>query len=221
MCGRFTLTAHPQVIQTAFDLKHMPARMDARYNIAPTQPIAVITNEAPDALTFLRWGLVPSWADDVRIGNKLINARAETAHEKPSFRAAFKRRRCLIPADGFYEWQKSNDGKIPHFIHLHNREVFAIAGLWEIWQDADGNELRTCTLLTTEANALVQPLHNRMPVILHRDDHERWLDTGEAYADGLRDLLRPYDAERMTEYAVAPTVNSPATDVPELIEPAS
>ena len=137
----------------------------ARYNIAPTQPVAVITNQNSKALDFFTWGLIPSWSKDTSIGSKLINARSETAHEKPSFRAAFKRRRCLIPADGFYEWTKRDNKKIPMYVHLKDRKPFAFAGLWEIWQSKEGDEIRSCTILTTEPNDLIKPLHHRMAVI--------------------------------------------------------
>jgi putative SOS response-associated peptidase YedK len=221
MCGRFTLTANPQVIRDMFDLASMPSVMTARYNIAPTQPVAVITNDEPSQLTFHRWGLVPSWAKDVSIGNKLINARSETAREKPSFRAAFKRRRCLIPADGFYEWTKGESGKIPHFIHLDGRPVFAFAGLWEVWHSPEGDELRTCTILTTAANDFMKPLHHRMPVIVPPADYAAWLEPDEQPAGVFQALMKQYDSAQMAEYEVSRAVNSSGKDAPELIEPAS
>lgn len=138
MCGRYVLTADPVAIQQAFDLDHVPGEMKARYNIAPSQPVAVIANDDPRSLTFFRWGLIPSWAKDPAIGNRMINARAETLAEKPSFRTAYKRRRCLIPANGFYEWAKRGKGKVPMYVHLKGQPVFAFAGLWETWHDPDG-----------------------------------------------------------------------------------
>lgn len=219
MCGRFTLTAHPQVVRDIFNLANVPGELEPRYNVAPTQPVAVITNDDPKTLTFHRWGLVPSWSKDIAIGNKLINARAETAHEKPAFRAAFKRRRCIIPADGFYEWQKTSDGKIPHFIHLKGQPVFGFAGLWEIWNSPEGDELRTCTILTTDANETVSKLHNRMPVILHPDDYAEWLQPDEVKVDSLLHLMRPYESEAMALYEVSTMVNRPTVDTPELIQP--
>lgn len=219
MCGRFTLTANPTVVQDAFSLTTIPDGIEPRYNVAPTQPVAVITNEDASALTFHRWGLVPSWAKDITIGNKLINARAETAHEKPSFRAAFKRRRCLIPTTGFYEWKKTGGAKAPHFIHLRDEPVFAFAGLWEVWYSPEGDQLRTCTILTTDANAMMTPLHDRMPVILNPSDYALWLSKDELEVEELLPLMRQYDPDRMTHYEVSPMVNRPTIDSPELVEP--
>ena len=219
MCGRFVLTANPDVIQTAFDLTSIPAQMTPRYNIAPTQPVAVITNDDPKALTFYRWGLIPSWAKDIKIGNQMINARSESVHEKPAFRSAFKRRRCLIPSDGFYEWRKEGGDKIPMFIHLKDREIFAMAGLWESWHSADGSEIRSCTILTTEANSFMQTMHDRMPVILHKDDYEFWLSPEEQPVPALQALLKPFEPDAMAAYPVSKMVNRPNNDVPECIEP--
>ncbi len=219
MCGRFTLTANPTVIQDVFGLMTVPEGLEPRYNVAPTQPVAVITNEDAAALTFHRWGLVPSWAKDITIGNKLINARAETAHEKPSFRSAFKRRRCLIPTSGFYEWKKTGGAKAPHFIHLQDQPAFAFAGLWEVWHSPEGDQLRTCTILTTSANELMAPLHDRMPVILDPSDYALWLSSGELEVEELLPLMRSYDTGRMAHYEVSQMVNRPIMDSPELIEP--
>jgi putative SOS response-associated peptidase YedK len=219
MCGRFVLTANPEAVQQAFDLTSIPAEMTSRYNIAPTQPVAVITNDDPKILTFHRWGLIPSWAKDMKIGNQMINARSESVHEKPAFRSAFKRRRCLIPADGFYEWRKEGSDKIPMFIHLKDRPIFAMAGLWEIWHSGDGDEIRTCTILTTEANSFMETIHNRMPVILHKEDYDFWLSPNEEAVPALQALLKPFDPDAMTAYPVSKMVNRPNNDVPELIKP--
>lgn len=219
MCGRFTLTANPTAVRDLFDLTSVPEHLEPRYNVAPTQPVAVITNEESSALTYHRWGLVPSWAKDITIGNKLINARSETAHEKPSFRAAYKRRRCLIPTSGFYEWRKLGGSKAPHFIHLQGQETFAFAGLWEVWYSPEGDQLRTCTILTTAANALIAPLHDRMPVILDPSDYALWLSPDEMEVEELLPLMKAYDADRMALYEVGPMVNKPVIDLPELIEP--
>lgn len=221
MCGRFVLTADPEIIQKAFNLTVPPEQMQPRFNIAPSQPVAVVTNKAPDELTHHRWGLVPSWSKDIKIGNKMINARAETLHEKPSFRAAYKRRRCLIPANGFYEWAKTDDGKKPMYIHMADHAVFAFAGLWEIWQDSDGNELRTCTIITTKPNKLVEPLHHRMAVILRPEDYDLWLSQDEMKPQELAPVLQPFDVDAMAVYEVSKTVNSPANDGPSLIDPVS
>ncbi len=222
MCGRFTLTElEPDVLTEIFDLSGDLPRLEPRYNIAPTQPVASVIRDSArgeNRLGFLRWGLIPSWAKDPRIGSKMINARGETVHEKPSFRAAFKRRRCLIIADGFYEWQKRDDIKQPVYITLAQEKPFAFAGLWEQWIDPNsGGELATCTIITTTPNDLVRPIHDRMPVILPRDEYARWLGTDERDAEALLPLLRPYPAAHMTAWPVSRRVNSPANDDPALI----
>lgn len=219
MCGRYVLTADTDTIQLAFDLENVPQVHTARFNIAPSQPIAAITNEDPKTLTFMKWGLIPSWSKDPKMGSKMINARSESAPEKPAFRAAFKRRRCLIPADGFFEWQKRGSSKVPMFIHMDDYSVFAFAGLWEIWYSPEGDELRTATILTTEPNDLMKSIHDRMPVILPREHYAAWLASGDQKADDLRPLMKPFDARRMAAYAVSTFVNSPANDSPETIEP--
>jgi putative SOS response-associated peptidase YedK len=169
----------------------------------------------------LRWGLVPPWAEDQKIGNRLINARAETAAGKPSFRAAFKRRRCLVPADGFYEWQKVGRAKQPYYIRLKDGAPFAFAGLWEHWQGADGEIIESCTLLTTEANDLMRPIHERMPVMLKPEDFGRWLDRDAPAGKALAALLCPYPAEAMTAYPVSAHVNNPRNDGPACVAPAA
>lgn len=218
MCGRFVLNADGEAIKQKFDLNAIP-EIQPRFNIAPTHPIPVITNEKPDELDFYRWGLVPSWAKDIAIGNKMINARSETAHEKPSFRAAYKRRRCLIPATGFYEWAKRDDGKSPFLIHLKDGELFAFAGLWEVWHSPEGDELRTCTILTGEPNDLVKDYHHRMAIILDESAYDAWLSPDELGTDVLRPLLAPYDPQKMAVYQVSKAVNNVANDYPALIEP--
>lgn len=218
MCGRFVLTANPEMIQQEFNLSTLPAGMQPRYNIAPTQPVAVITNDDPEALTFYTWGLVPSWSKDTSGAAKFINARSETAAEKPAFRAAFKRRRCIIPTDGFYEWQQQGGDKVPLFIHKEGRELFGLAGLWEIWNSPDGSQVRSCTILTTEANDFMKPIHNRMPVILRKDDFPLWLATGEQPVAPLQALMKPYTGHNLTAYPVSKAVNRPVNDSPQLIE---
>lgn len=221
MCGRFTLTADPETIRRVFNLDSVPEQVVGRYNIAPSQPVAVITNENPRELTFHRWGLIPSWSKDPTIGSRMINARAETAFEKPAFRAAFKRRRCLIPANGFYEWQKrGKNEKAPMYINLKDHALFAFAGLWEIWNSPEGDELRTCTILTGEPNDLVKPIHNRMAIILDKADYAAWLSPDETPSGELMPLLlRQYDVNQMDVYEVSKSVNSPYNDSPQLIEP--
>ena len=221
MCGRFVLVADPNVIQTTFNLDPSGViNFAPRYNIAPTQLVPVITNEQPKQLSLLKWGLVPSWAKEEAIGNKMINARADGIAEKPSFRNAFKRRRCIVPASGFYEWQKGEGKtKTPMYIHLKDQEVFALAGLWEVWNSPQGDEVHTFTIITTDANEFMAPIHNRMPVILHKQDYDLWLDPKEVKADTLLPLLKPFEAEKMTAYEVSRAVNTPSIDEPDLIQP--
>lgn len=221
MCGRFVLISDVDTLQMAFNLSDVPETLPSRFNIAPSQPVAVITNDNPKRLTLLRWGLIPSWAKDDTIGNNLINARSETASEKPAFRSAFKRRRCLILADGFYEWQKQDRKKVPLFIYLKDRRPFALAGLWEVWHSPEGDEISTCTILTTEPNSFMQTIHNRMPVILPPEAYDTWLAPGDQPASVLMPLLKPYDPALMTAHPVSTFVNNPRNDTPECIEPAS
>jgi putative SOS response-associated peptidase YedK len=218
MCGRFALNDDGTAVQAHFHLPETPL-LAPRYNIPPTQPIAALglNRDGQLALTHFQWGLIPSWAKDPRIGQKMINARAETVAEKPSFRSAFQRRRCLIPMSGFYEWQKLPDGsKQPYYIHPvgGDNALFAVAGLWERWHSPDGGELLTCTLLTTEANSLMAPLHQRMPLILPPAAYDLWL-TGDVPA--VASLLRPYPPDQMAAYPVSQLVNSPRHDVPECL----
>ncbi|PSB54255.1 hypothetical protein C7B61_22460, partial [filamentous cyanobacterium CCP1] len=181
MCGRFTLSQSAEALAIAFDLEEVPP-VPPRYNIAPTQPIAVVrslthsSTTSERELTYLSWGLVPSWAKDPKIGTKLINARAETLAEKPSFRAAFKRRRCLIVADGFYEWHRTPEGKQPYYFHLQDHQPFAFGGLWEHWENGNGDVIESCAIITTAANEVLSPIHDRMPVILEPKGYDLWLD---------------------------------------------
>jgi putative SOS response-associated peptidase YedK len=219
MCGRFTQTHSSQAIAAAFQLS-ATLPLEPRYNIAPMQPVAIIrvTPAQTRELRFVRWGLVPFWAKEPGMGARLINARAETVAEKPSFRAALRYRRCLIPADGFYEWQKQGKQKQPFYIHLAEHSPFAFAGLWETWQGGDGSELETCTILTTEANTLMQPIHDRMPVILHSTDYDQWLDPSQQTASQLQPLLRSYPDQEMAAYPVSTLVNKATHDRPECIQ---
>ena len=223
MCGRFTQTATPDVIAKQFHLDRLPL-FTPRYNIAPSQHTAAIRIE-PDTtartLVLLRWGLIPSWAKDPKIGNQCINAKAETVAEKPSFRSAFKKRRCLIVATGFYEWQVQGRTKQPIWIGLRSQQPFAFAGLWEHWKPAEGEPLETCTIITTEPNDLMAPIHNRMPVILAPASYDQWLDPTFQHIDPLKALLRPYLSEELTAYPVSTLVNNPRHDVPQCLEPVS
>ena len=222
MCGRFTLTVSPDELRLAFPDFDIPGDLPPSYNIAPSQPIPVVPNEKKPALTFFRWGLVPSWSKDEKFGGyNLINARAETVAEKPSFRSSFRRRRCLILADGFYEWKKNpGASKTPYFISLKDREPFGFAGLWDEWISPHGDPLRSACIITTEPNPLVKPIHNRMPVILPRESHQRWLQPREGDTRALQVLLEHYPAHRLKAYPVSPYVNSPGNNSPRCIEPA-
>ncbi len=222
MCGRFTLATSGESLAVQFELPATP-QVAPRYNIAPTQPVAVVrVNDAgKKELTHLHWGLIPAWAKDPGMGARMINARAETVAEKPAFRAAFKYRRCLIPADGFYEWQKLNGKKQPMYIMAQDGGVLAIAGIWERWMSPDGSEIESCSLLTTSPNELLQPIHDRMPVIIAAADYDAWLDPQAQRPETLQPLLRPYPAALMTAYPVGPLVNSPFNDTPDCIRPVS
>lgn len=219
MCGRFTLSQSTEAIASAFNLTQI-APLEPRYNIAPTQLVPCVLYPAAQSasqLQMLRWGLIPAWAKDLAIGAKLINARAETVGEKPSFKSAFKRRRCLIIADGFYEWQRQEGKKQPYYFRLQNVQPFAFAGLWEQWKSPDEETITSCTILTTEANALLRPIHNRMPVIIDPKDYNIWLDTEVQKPELLQPLLQPYQADLMTSYAVSTKVNNPRNNTPECI----
>lgn len=226
MCGRFTLALFKKNAQQGFAqtfrLSDEPD-LSSRYNIAPSQDIAVVVEDSGQSrqLEWMQWGLIPSWAKDPKIGNKLINARGETVSEKPSFRAAFKRRRCLIPANGFYEWQRTEGKKQPYYFYLAENQPFAFAGLWEHWQDASGSEIHTCTIITTTANDLMEPIHDRMPVILEPEDYDQWLDLELQDPGQLQPLLRPYVLSNLRCHAVSSKVNRPQSDDPECIEPTS
>ena len=220
MCGRFTLTLNPAELQEQFGLSEPPPKeLAPRYNIAPSQAVAVIANNADRKLELFKWGLIPSWAKDPKIGNKMINARAETLAEKPSFRTALKRRRCLVVADGFYEWKKTGSSKTPMYITLNDGRPFAFAGLWEAWQSPEDGLIKSCTIITTEPNALMADIHNRMPAILPPDAYDQWLTPGELAAEAALPLLQPYDAAQMKAAPVSTRVNSPAVDTAECILP--
>ncbi|MEK7349974.1 MAG: SOS response-associated peptidase [Nitrospirota bacterium] len=223
MCGRFTQTATSAIIAEQFGVIG-PSLFQPRYNIAPSQPIAVIRIE-PDSTTrtlvMLRWGLIPSWAKDPKIGNQCINAKAETVAAKPSFRSAFKKRRCLVIATGFYEWQVQGQTKQPMWIGLQSQRPFGFAGLWEQWKPADGEPLETCTIITTEPNNLMAKIHNRMPVILAPASYDQWLDPTFQHIEPLKALLRPYLGEDLMAYPVSTLVNNPRHDMPQCLEPVS
>lgn len=221
MCGRFTLTVEPADLQAAFPNFSFPEQITPRFNVAPTQPVLVIPNDGKAAADYFTLGLIPMWAKDPSIGSRLINARAETLAEKSSFRGAYKYKRCLVLADGFYEW-KTQPGlkhKIPHFIRLKSGQPFAFAGLWDEWHSPDGSLVKSCTIITTEPNALMASLHNRMPVILPGSAYAAWLDPAPQKPESLQGLLAQYPADEMTAYPVSTLVNAPANDRLELIAP--
>jgi putative SOS response-associated peptidase YedK len=223
MCGRFTQTASPEIIAEQFQVSGLPL-FQPRYNIAPSQSVVAIRVE-PDTTTRrliqLRWGLIPSWAKDPKIGNQCINAKAETVAVKPAFRSAFKKRRCLVIATGFYEWQRQGPVKQPMWIGLRSKQPFAFAGLWEHWKPIEGEPLETCTIITTEPNDLMVPIHNRMPVILPSTSYDQWLDPVFQDIEPLKALLRPYPSEDLTAYTVSTIVNNPRHDAPQCLEPVS
>ncbi len=221
MCGRFTRSQTIDEIAEAFFADIVEADLAPSYNVAPTQNIVTIAGNSVKRLSAMRWGLIPSWAKDDSIASKLINARAETVAEKPSFREAFKKRRCLIIADGFYEWKKAGTEKIPHYIRLKSQEPFAFAGLFDHWEAPEGKMLTTCTIITTEANELMSNLHERMPVILPRERYELWLDASVKDAQALKSMLEPFSADLMEAYPVSRLVNSPSNNSPKCIEPES
>jgi putative SOS response-associated peptidase YedK len=221
MCGRYTLASPTERLAEEFGVDAASIELAPNYNVAPTQQVAAVLEEGGQRrLEVLRWGLIPPWADDPGIGSRMINARSETAPGKPSFRRAFRERRCLIPADGFYEWQRTNGAKQPYYIHMEEGRPFAFAGLWESWSKGGEGEVRTCTILTTGANALVGEVHDRMPVILAHDAYDVWLDPASE-RDELTGLLAPYPVDEMEAYPVSRFVNSPSNNDPRCIEPAA
>lgn len=219
MCGRYSQQQSAEIIAQTFQVDHVPP-LKPRYNIAPTQSVATILKTAKNRqFKMLHWGLIPSWAKDTKISSKLINARAETVAEKPSFRSAFRQRRCLILADGFYEWQQQEDKqKQPFYFRRSDQSPFAFAGLWERWNAQEtGETIESCTIITTEPNELMKSVHNRMPVILEPKDYDLWLDPEMKESELLQSLLNPYPAEEMTAFAVSKTVNKPSNDTAECI----
>ena len=222
MCGRFTLSTDPEDLARAFGVVDLP-QLSPRYNVAPSQPVAAVRVVVEDGVgqrqvRLLRWGLVPSWAKDLRVGNRMINARSETAAGKPAFRRAFRSRRCLVLADGFYEWRRRGKERQPHYVTMKDDRPFAFAGLWERWiNPEDGEVVDSCTLLTCGPNELVEPVHDRMPVILATADHDLWLDPKQDDAEVLQPLLRPFPAGEMTVRRVSERVNSPRNDDPSCV----
>jgi putative SOS response-associated peptidase YedK len=223
MCGRFTLAADPRDLMETLPGFELPDELPPRYNVAPSQSVAVVANNGRHEIEFFRWGLIPFWAKDPKIGDRMINARAETLASKRSFTSAYSQRRCLVLADGFYEWRKEPGRKIktPLYIRLKSGEPFAFAGLWSSWRAPDQQTVLSCTIIiTTTPNDLLQQIHNRMPVILAREAYKLWLDPGKQPPDQLDPWLQPYPASEMTAYPVSTLVNNPRHDSPDCIVPA-
>ncbi|MEK4359007.1 SOS response-associated peptidase [Paenibacillus sp. FSL M7-1455] len=224
MCGRFTLVVSLEELLLRYELDpgYAVAYHRPQYNIAPTQMVLSIIHDGTRLrLGELKWGLVPSWAKDPGIGSRMINARGETLLDKPAYRIPFERKRCLIPADGFYEWQKTAGGKQPYRIKLKSSDLFSMAGLYDIWVQEDGTKIATCTIITTKPNELMEPIHDRMPVILRQEDELRWVQRGAADPRELQQLLVPYPADEMEAYPVSTAVNSVKNDSPLCIEKSS
>ena len=220
MCGRYTQTTAPENLIFRFGYEDQGITLTPRYNLAPGQDAPVIVNEGSKTLRLMHWGLVPSWAKDPAIGNKMINARGETVAEKASFKRLLPRRRCLVLADGFYEWRREGKRKVPVWIFLKTREPFAFAGLWDSWRRPDRSELQSFTVITTEANEMLKAIHDRMPVILSGENEGKWLDLELKEPAQLTPLLKPYPSEMMDSYDVSTVVNNPSNDRPECIQEA-
>ena len=215
VCGRYKLSRRKQLIEEYFATASGDDDWSPRYNIAPTQPVPVIRQNAKEPvreLSLMRWGLIPSWAKDSSLSASMINARSETASTKPAFRDAMKFRRCLIPADGFYEWSRKGKAKQPYCFEINDGELFAFAGLWGGWKDPNGNWIRTCSILTTAPNAVTTTVHDRMPVVLDPDSYDLWLDPDMTDAQIVSELLKPYDARLMRGYPVTTRINHVAND---------
>ena len=218
MCGRYTQTKGPYDIRLQVKIDDFLREITPRYNIAPGQRAPVIVHDGRISVKLMQWGLVPSWAKDPAIGNRMINARAETLTEKPSFKRLVGKRRCLVLTDGFYEWRREGKRKVPMRFVLKSREPFGFAGLWDSWRKPDGNELQSYTIITTQANELLKPIHDRMPVILDNPAQMAWLDPDVTEPKIVTALLQPFPSELMEGYDVSTLVNSPANDRPECIE---
>jgi putative SOS response-associated peptidase YedK len=222
MCGRFRLSRRKQLVDEYFGSVSGEQEWEPRYNIAPTQPVAVIRQNPKEPvreLSLIRWGLIPSWAKDSSVAAQMINARSETAGTKPAFRDALKSRRCLIPANGFYEWMRTGKAKQPYCFEVNEGELFAFAGIWEGWKDPNGRWIKTCTILTTTPNAVTSTVHDRMPVILDQDRYDLWLDPGMTNVAAASELLKPYDARLMRSYPVSTRISSVVNDDPECSAP--
>lgn len=221
MCGRYTLSTSPQDLTEHFGLDGVPEQLAPRYNIAPSQAVAIVREVAGlgRRLEMARWGLIPSWAKDPHIGSRLINARAETLAHKPAFRHALRYQRCLIPADGFYEWKRMNGHKRPYWVGREGRRLFGFAGLWEHWEAPHGEHVESCTIVTTDASALMREIHDRMPAIVRPEHYQRWLDPTQHASEPVLALLGPYSGSDLIAYPVSRAVNNPRTEAAQLLEP--
>jgi putative SOS response-associated peptidase YedK len=222
VCGRYRLSKRKQLVEEYFDTTSDEPDWSPRYNIAPTQPAPIIRQhpkEPKRVLSMARWGLIPIWSKDMADAARKINARSETAATLPAFRDAMKSRRCIVPADGFYEWRRTGTQKQPFCFEVKDGELFAFAGLWERWKNPDGEWVRSFSILTTTPNAVTSVVHDRMPVILSKDDYDLWLDPGMTNAEAVADMVKPYPAEQMRNYAVGPRVNNVANDDAECSTP--
>ena len=219
MCGRFAITLVHGFF-ARFAVTDQEVQLVPRFNIAPTQTVPVIVRGSPNRAIPMRWGLIPFWAKDPKIGNRLINARAESVSTKPAFRGALKKRRCIVPTTGFYEWRREDKVKTPFYVHMKDNSFFGLAGMYDKWRRPDGSTLQTFTIITTTPNSVLEKIHNRMPVILKPEQEEDWLSNAELSAKALEGFFKPYPSRSMTAYEVSRTVNSPANDSPELILPA-
>lgn len=220
MCGRFTSHLSPELLEALFGIP-APSELKPRYNIAPTQPVMIVRQQLDGKreLSYVNWGLIPSWSKDPSIAQSLINARSETVAEKPSFRSAYRHRRCIVPGNGYFEWQKTGEkSKQPWYITSTDGSPFSFAGLWEHWQSPDGSEIESCCILTTAANELTQPIHDRMPVILPPGSFTKWLSAASNQNE-LQKLLVPYPSTAMDCYRVSPLVNNPRNDSLDCIDP--
>ncbi|HOF80891.1 MAG: SOS response-associated peptidase [Bacteroidales bacterium] len=217
MCGRYSFAPDLKIVNEHYDISVNDGDLTPNYNCAPSQLLPVITNDKSIGFNFFRWGLIPFWAKDISIGNKFINARSETILEKPSFRNAFRQRRCLVPADAFYEWKQEVKEKIPYRIFLKNQNIFSMAGIWEKCKLPNGETIFSFAIITTQPNTLMTKIHNRMPVILDKKGEDLWINNTDEKE--LTNLLKPFPAEQMTAYRISNLVNSPRNNSPKIIEP--
>ncbi len=223
MCGRFTLFTSLKELTDRFGFDSFPVNLNPSYNITPTQPVLTVRNIPGETkqvqADFMRWGLIPAWAKDASLGGRMINARSETASEKPSFRSAFRKRRCLILADGFYEWRKVSTGKQPVRIQMKGGSPFAFAGLWESWRNREGGEVHSCTILTMSANSFMKNIHDRMPLILQKNNESKWLDSSRTDPEEIKEMIQEFPNDYLESWDVSKLVNIPTNNNPECIEP--